>query len=95
MNGYGSACIDILISNLSLDPRDSRADFAAFQFSLLVVKTFVVIVKITIVMILMISKITTIIMLIVIVIIMDQYQHLGNCPPTPPPQLNNSQLTTS
>ena len=85
MNEYGSACIDILISYLSLDPRDSRADFAAFQFSLLVVKTFVVIVKITIVMILMISKITTIIMVIVIVIIMDQYQYLGNCPPTPPP----------
>ena len=47
MNGYGSACIDILISNLSLDQRDSRADFVAFQFSLLIVKTFVVIVKIT------------------------------------------------
>ena len=93
MNGYGSASIDILI-NLSLDQRDSRADFAAFKFSLLVVKTFVVIVKITIVMILMIWKITTIIM--IIVIIMDQYQYLGNCPPTPPPpQLNNSQLTTS
>ena len=84
MNGYGSASIDILI-NLSLDQRDSRADFAAFKFSLLVVKTFVVIVKITIVMILMIWKITTIIMIIVIVIIMDQYQYLGNCPPTPPP----------
>ena len=82
MNGYGSASIDILI-NLSLDQRDSRADFAAFKFSLLVVKTFVVIVKITIVMILMIWKITTIIM--IIVIIMDQYQYLGNCPPTPPP----------
>ena len=46
MNGYGSACIDILISNLSFDQRDSRADFATFQFSLLVVNTFVVIVKI-------------------------------------------------
>ena len=46
MNGYGSACIDILISNLSFDQRDSRANFATFQFSLLVVNTFVVIVKI-------------------------------------------------
>ena len=38
----------------SLDPRDSRADFAALYLSLLVVKTFVVIVKITIIMMLMI-----------------------------------------
>ena len=48
----------------SLDPRDSRADFAAFHLSLLVVKTFVVIVKITIIMIVMILMI--IILMIII-----------------------------
>ena len=47
----------------SLDPRDSRADFAAFYLSLLVVKTFVVIVKITIIMML------TILMIIILMII--------------------------
>ena len=47
----------------SLDPRDSRADFAAFHLSLLVVKTFVVIVKITIIMML------TILMIMIIVLI--------------------------
>ena len=49
----------------SLDPRDSRADFAAFHLSLLVVKTFVVIVKITIIMMLTILMIT-ILMIIVL-----------------------------
>ena len=41
----------------SLDPRDSRANFSAFHLSLLVVKTFVIIVKITIIMMLMILMI--------------------------------------
>ena len=51
---------------VSLDLRDSRADFAAFHLSLLVVKTFVVIVKITIIMMLTILMIT-ILMIIVLI----------------------------
>ena len=47
----------------SLDPRDSRANFSAFHLSLLAVKTFVVIVKITIIMML------TILMIIILMII--------------------------
>ena len=52
----------------SLDPRDWRSDFAAFHLSLLVVKTFVVIVKITIIMMLMILMI--IILMIIVLITM-------------------------
>ena len=48
----------------SLDPRDWRSDFAAFHLSLLVVKTFVVILNITIIMML------TILMIIILMIIL-------------------------
>ena len=52
----------------SLDLRDSRVDFAAFHLSLLVMKTFVVIVKITITMMLMVLMI--IILMIIVLITM-------------------------
>ena len=59
-----ACCSAAELIEASLDPRDSRADFAAFQFSLLVVKAFVVIMKIKTKTIRMILIITIIIMII-------------------------------